>query len=166
MGCTRIKQYDCRLMINRECTRHNRCALQKFSKSSKVDLPLLDLHNLLFTLALVVLIRILTLSRFLVLEAIPDEVCMTSTSKATVVTVHTVRLLKTWPWPRLLLLRHMRSSCSLPLGWPENPSAFRFFSRWRISLWGPGNCILHQTIPRRLRTRGSSRCLPLLLSMM
>ena len=33
-------------------------------------------------------------------------------------------------------------------------------------MWGPGNGILHQRIPRWLRTRGSSWCLPLLLSMM
>ena len=33
-------------------------------------------------------------------------------------------------------------------------------------MWGPGNCILHQTIPWWLHTRGSSRCLPLLLSTM
>ena len=153
-------------MMDRKCTRHNWCALRKFSKSSKIDFPLFDLHFLLFTLALVILIRILTLGRLLISGAIPGEVRRTSTSKAAVVTIHTVGLLKTWPWPRLLLLRHMRSSYSLPLGWPENPSAFRFFSRWRISLWGPGNCILHQMIPRLLRTRGSSRCLPLLLSTM
>ena len=122
MGCTRIKQYDCRLMINREYTRHNWCAFREFSKSSKIDFPLFDLHNLLFTLALIVLIRILTLGRLLVSGAIPGEVRRTSTSKATVVTIHTVGLLKTWPWPRLLLLRHRRSNCSLLLGWPENPS--------------------------------------------
>ena len=110
-------------MMDRECTRHNWCTLRKFSKSSKVDLPLPDLHDLLFTLALVVLIRILTLGRLLVSGTIPGEVRRTSTSKATVVTIHTVRLLKAWPWPRLLLLRHRRSSCSLLLRWPENPSA-------------------------------------------
>ena len=47
------------------------------------------------------------------------------------------------------------------LGWPENPSAC-----WRISSWGPENCILHQMIPRWLHTRGSSRFLSLLLSTM
>ena len=93
MGGTRIKQYDCRLMMNREYTRHNWCALRKFSKSSKVDLPLPDLHDLLFTLALIVLIRILTFGRLLVSGAIPGEVRRTSTSKATVVTIHTVGLL-------------------------------------------------------------------------
>ena len=123
MGCTRIKQYDWRLMIDIKCTHHNWCALRKFSKSSKVDLPLFDLHYLLFTLALSVLIRILTLSGLLNLGAIPGEVRRTSTSKATVVTIHTVGLLKTWPLPRLLLLRHRRSNCSLLLGWPENRSA-------------------------------------------
>jgi len=116
MGCTRIKQYDCRLMINREYTGHNWCTLRKFSKSGKVDLPLFDLHDLLFTFALIVLIRILTLGRLLVSGTIPGEVRRTSTGKATIVTIHMVGLLKAWPWPRLLLLRHRRSSCSLLLG--------------------------------------------------
>ena len=110
-------------MINREYTRHNWCALWKFSKNGKVDLPLFDLHDLLFTLALIVLIRILTLGRLLISGAIPGKVRKTATSKAAVVTIHTVGLLKTWPWPKLLLLRHRRSSCSLLLGWPENPYA-------------------------------------------
>ena len=110
-------------MINREYTRHNWSALWKFSKNGKVDLPLFDLHDLLFTLALIVLIRILTLGRLLVSGAITGKVRRTSASEATVVTVSTVGLLKIWPWPRLLLLRHRRSSCSLLLGWPENPSA-------------------------------------------
>ena len=120
---SRIKQYNCRLMIDRKCTRHNWCALRKFGKCSKVDLPLSDLHDLFLTLALVVLIRILTLGRFLILGAIPGEVRRTFAGKATVVTIHTVGLLKIWPWPRLLLLRHRRSNCSLLLGWPENPFA-------------------------------------------
>ena len=93
MGCTRIKQYNCRLMIDRKGTRHNWCTLQKFSKGCEVNLPLFDLHDLLLTLALVVLIRILTLGRLLVSGAIPGEVRRTSTSKATVVTIHTVGLL-------------------------------------------------------------------------
>ena len=134
MGCTRIKQYDCGLMINRECTRHDWCAFRKFSKSSKVDLPLPDLHNLLFALALVVLISILALGRLLATGTIPGEVCRTSASEATIITIRTAGLLSIWPgpklllliiwpWPRLLLLRHRRSSCSLLLGWPKNPSA-------------------------------------------
>ena len=142
MGCTRIKQYNCRFMMDRKCTRHNLCALRKFSKSSKVDISLPDLHDLLLTHALVVLIRILTLGRLLVSGAITGKVRRTSASEATVVTVSTIGLLKIWPWPRLLLLRHRRSSCSLLLGWPENPSAW-----WRISLWGLGNYILHQSVP-------------------
>ena len=87
MSRTRIKQYDCRLMTDRECTCHNWCALQKFSKSSKVDLPLPDLHDLLLPLALVVLIRILTLGKLLVSGAIPGEVRRTSTSKAMVIAI-------------------------------------------------------------------------------
>ena len=109
--------------MDRECTRQNWCALRKFSKSSKVDLPLPDLHDLLLTLALVVLIKILTLGRFLVSGAIPGDVHRTSASEATVVPIHTVGLLNTWSWPRLLMLRHRRSNRSLLLGWPENPFA-------------------------------------------
>ena len=134
MGCARIKKYNCRLMIDRECTRHDWYALQKFSKSSKVDFPLSDLHNLLFFLALVVLTSILSLGRLLVTGTIPGEVCRTSASEATIITIRTAGLLSIWPWPklllliiwpwpRLLLLRHRRSNCSLLLGWPENPSA-------------------------------------------
>ena len=55
--------------------------------SAAAPFPLFDLHDLLFTLALVVLIRILTLGRLLVSWAIPGKVRRTSTSKATVVTV-------------------------------------------------------------------------------
>ena len=66
MGGTRIKQYDCRLMMNRKYTRHNWCALRKFSKNGKVNLPLPDLQDLLLTLALVVLIIILTWGRLLI----------------------------------------------------------------------------------------------------
>ena len=110
-------------MIDRKGARHNWRAFWEFSKGSKIEFPLFDLHNLLFTLALIVLIRILTLGRLLISGAIPGKVCRTSTSKAAVVTIHTVGLLKIWPWPRLLLLRHRRSGCSLLLGWPKNPSA-------------------------------------------
>ena len=39
--------------MDRKGTRHNWCALRKFSKSGKVDLPLFDLHDLLFSLALI-----------------------------------------------------------------------------------------------------------------
>ena len=80
-------------MIDRECTRHDLGALRKFSKSSKVDLPLPDLHNLLFALALVVLIRIPALGRLLVSGTSPGEVRRTSASIATVVTIWTIGLL-------------------------------------------------------------------------
>ena len=110
-------------IIDRKVTRHNWCALRKFSKSSKVDLPLFDLHDLLFTLALIILIRILTLGRLLVSGAITGKVRRTSASEATVVVICTARRLNIWPWPRLLLLRHRRSNRSLLLGWPENPFA-------------------------------------------
>ena len=121
-------------MMDRKCTRHNWCALRKFSKSSKVDLPLPDLHNLLFALALVVMSSILALGRLLVTRTIPSKVRRTSASETTIITIRTAGLLSIWPWsklllliiwpwPRLLLLRHRRSNCSLLLGWPENPSA-------------------------------------------
>ena len=110
-------------MSDRKYTRHNWGVLWEFSKGGKVDLPLPDLHDLLLTLALVVLIRILTLGRLLVSGAIPGKVRRTSTSKAMVIAIWTVGLLNIWPWPRLLLLRHRRSNRSLLLGWPENPFA-------------------------------------------
>ena len=81
-------------MIDRKGTRHNWCTLRMFSKSSEVNLSLPDLHDLLLTLALVVLIKILTLGRFLVSGAIPGKVHRTSAGKATVVTTRTVELLK------------------------------------------------------------------------
>ena len=51
-------------------------------------------NDLLFTLALIILIRILTLGRLLVSGAIPGKVRRTSTSKAAIVTIHTIGLLK------------------------------------------------------------------------
>ena len=143
MGCTRIKQYNCRLMIDRKGTRHNWCALWKFCKSSEVNPPLSDLHNLLLALALVVLLQVLTLDRLLISGTSPDEVCKTSANEAMVVATRTIGSLIIWPklllliiwpwpkhlrlviwsWPRLLLLRHRRSDYSLLLGWPENPLA-------------------------------------------
>ena len=93
MGCTRIKQYNCGLMMNRECTHHDWCALRKFSKSSKVDLSLPNLHDLLLALALVVMISILALGRLLVSGTSPGEVRRTSASIATVVTIWTIGLL-------------------------------------------------------------------------
>ena len=123
MGCTRIKQYNCRFMIDRKCTRHNWCALRKFRKSSEVNLPLPDLHDLSLAFTLVILLQILTLGRLLISGTSPGKVRKTSTLEATVVASCTVGLLIIWPWPRLLLLRHRRSDCSLLLGWPKNPSA-------------------------------------------
>ena len=51
-------------------------------------------NDLLFTLALIILIRILTLGRLLVLGAILGEVRRASTSEATIITVFTIGLLK------------------------------------------------------------------------
>ena len=96
MGYTRIKQY-CRLMIDRKCTRHYWCALWKFSKSSKINLPLFNLHDLLFTLALIILVGILALGRLLVSGAIPDEVLSTSVGIAMIVAIWTAGLLNIWP---------------------------------------------------------------------
>ena len=134
MGCTRIKQYNYWLMIDRKGTCHNWCALWKLCKSSKVNLALLHLHDLLLALAQVVLLRALTLGRLLISGTSPGKVIETSTSEATIVAIRMVELLITWswpellllviwPWPRLLLLKHRRSNGSLLLGWPDNPSA-------------------------------------------
>ena len=73
------------------------CAFREFSKSSEINLSLPDLHDSLFTFALVVMIRILTLGRLLVSGAIPDEVLSTSACIATIVAIWTVGLLNIWP---------------------------------------------------------------------
>jgi hypothetical protein len=80
-------------MIDRKYTRHNWFALREFSKSSEVNLSLPDLHDLLFTLALVVLLRILTLDRLLISRTSPGEVRETSANEATIVATCTVGLL-------------------------------------------------------------------------
>ena len=80
-------------MINRKGPRHNWCALWKFCKSSKVNLSLSYLHDLLLALALVVLLRILTLDRLLISRTSPGEVRETSTNEATIVATCTVGLL-------------------------------------------------------------------------
>ena len=68
--------------------------LRKFSKSSKVDLPL---HVLLLALALIVLVRVLVevlaRIRFLGLRTIFSKVGGTPAIEATVVTVPTTELL-------------------------------------------------------------------------
>ena len=104
MGCTRIKQYNRRPMIDRKGTRHNWCALRKFSNSSKVNLSLSYLHDLLLALALIVLLRVMTLGKLLISGTSPGKVRKTSTLEATVVASCTVGLLIIWPWPKLLLL--------------------------------------------------------------
>jgi len=58
-----------------------------FSKSSEVNLSLPDLHDWLFTLALVILIRILTLSRLLISGTIPGKVRRTSASEAAIIVI-------------------------------------------------------------------------------
>ena len=61
-------------MSDRKYTRHNWGVLWEFSKGGKVDLPLPDLHNLLLTLALIVLVGVLARKRFLWLGAISGKV--------------------------------------------------------------------------------------------
>ena len=61
-------------MSDRKYTRHNWGVLWEFSKGGKVDLPLPDLHNLLLTLALIVLVVVLARKRFLGLRAISSKV--------------------------------------------------------------------------------------------
>ena len=61
-------------MSDRKYTRHNWGVLWEFSKGGKVDLPLPDLHNLLLTLALIVLVGVLARKRFLGLRAISSKV--------------------------------------------------------------------------------------------
>ena len=80
-------------MIDRKSPRHNWCTLREFCKSGEIDLSLSHLHNLLFALALVVLLRVLILSRLLISGTSPGEEIETSTSEATIVAIHTVGLL-------------------------------------------------------------------------
>ena len=65
-------------MSDRKYTRHNWGVLWEFSKGGKVDLPLPDLHNLLLTLALIILVKVLVgvlaQKRFLELRAISSKV--------------------------------------------------------------------------------------------
>ena len=147
--------------MDRKITRHNWCVLREFSEGSKIDPSLLIFHHLLFAF---VLVGVLTRKRFLGLRAIFSKVWGTSAIKTTVVVLPLIELSIIWPWTRLLLLlllRHWDSSCSLLLRWPKNPFAWCSFPRW-----GFGSCILHQTIPWWLCTRGSSRWLRLLPSTM
>ena len=98
--------------------------LWKCSKSSKVNFLLSDLHFLLLSLALIVLVRILFWIRFLGLRAIFGKMQGTAAIKTTVVVLPLIKLSIIWPWTRLLLLLgHRKSGCSLLLGWPENPFA-------------------------------------------
>ena len=64
------------------------------------------LHNLLLALALalVVLLRVLTLGRLLILGTSLGEVCKTSANEAMVVIIYMIGVLIIWPWPKLLLL--------------------------------------------------------------
>ena len=84
-------------MIDIECTRHNWCAFWKFCKSSKINLSLSHLHNLLLALALVVLLQVLILGRILISGTSPGKVIETSTSEAMIVAIRTVGLLIIWP---------------------------------------------------------------------
>jgi hypothetical protein len=52
MSCTRIKKYNCGLMVYNESTRHYWCTLGQFGESCEIHPPLADLHNLLLALAL------------------------------------------------------------------------------------------------------------------
>ena len=74
------------------------------SSARVVNLALSHLHDLLLALALVVLLRVLTLGRLLISGKSPGEVQKTSANEATVVAICTVELLIIWPWPKLLLL--------------------------------------------------------------
>jgi hypothetical protein len=54
MSCTRIKKYNCGLIVYSKCTHHEWCTLRKFGESCKIHPPLANLHNLLLALALAV----------------------------------------------------------------------------------------------------------------
>src|SRR6185503_13066877 len=162
MRCTRIKQYDCGFIVDRESTRHYWCSCWKVCKSSEVHSPLPDLHHLPLALAfVVVLVGVLPWIIPSGLRTILGKVRSTAAVEASIITIPTIELWDIWPWTKLLLLlllllllrlllRHWRSESSLLLRRPKDKPA-----HWGISLWRPRWSILHQAIPRWLGTRGS-----------
>ena len=150
--------------MDRESTRHYWCSFWKVCESGEVNSPLPDLHHLPLALALVVvLVGVLPWIIPSGLRTILGKVRSTAAVETSIITIPTIELWGIRPWAKLLLLllllRHWRSESSLLLGRPKDKPA-----HWGISLWRSGWSVLHQMIPRWLRTRGSSWCPPLLLS--
>jgi hypothetical protein len=147
-------------MVNRKCTRHDRSSIWKFRQSGEVNPPLTDLHHRLLSLILVSLVGALPLIEFPRPRAISNKMIRTSAIVATIVVALRWHLRNIWPLARLLCLLwwHRRSELPLLLRRPKNQS-----SRRGITLWCSGRRIGNNPIPRWLRTRGSSRVLPLLL---
>ena len=83
-GCTRIKQYNCRRVMDRKCTCHHRCSFKKLCKHGEINLPLFDLNGLLLALVLIVLTRILTFIGPSGLRTFSSKMIGTPTVKVTV----------------------------------------------------------------------------------
>jgi len=144
--------------------RHYQCSLRKISQTGEVESALPNLDSLLLAFVLIFSVESLPLglSR---LGAHLSKVTRAPTLETAVVVVRVSCLLSFRPWagmlllwwykPRLLLLLLLllrRSNNPMPL----------LRGLLRKCSWG----ILHNTIPRCWSTRGSSRCLPLLVSTM
>jgi hypothetical protein len=150
-------------MVNRKCTRHDGSSIWKFCQSSEVNPSLTDLHYRLLALVLISLSRALPGIRLLGPRTISDEMIRTPAIEIAIIAASLWHLLNIWPRARWLCLlrRNGRSIPSLLLGWPENQS-----TRWGILPWCSERRVGNNPIPRWLSTRGSSRSLPLFLSMM
>jgi hypothetical protein len=151
-------------MVDRESTRHYWRTLGEFGESGEVHSSLADLYHLLLTLDLAVRVGCLPLERSSGLRAILNEMGQAAIVETMIVVVSLVGRWKARPRALLLLLLGLWCQRSIELsllGWSGYPSAGYIVSR-RCS----GSGVLDQPIPWRLRRRGSSGCLPFLLSPM
>jgi hypothetical protein len=150
-------------VVDRECTRHDGSSIRKLCKCSEINPSLPDLHHRFLALVLVTLGGTLPRIWFLGPRTITDKMIRTPAIEIVIIAVSLLHLLNIWPRARLLRLlqRNRRSVPSLLLGRPENQS-----TSWGISLRCSGRCVRNNPVPRWLSTRGSSRVLPLFLSMM
>jgi hypothetical protein len=143
-------------------TRHYWRTLGEFGESGEVHPSLADLYHLLLALDLVVRVGCLPLERSSGLGAILNEMGWAAAIEIMIVVVSLVGRRKAQPRALLLLLLGLWCQWSIKsslLGWSGYPSAWYTVSR-RCS----GSGVLDQSIPWQLRGRGSSGCLPFLLS--
>src|SRR6185369_4851340 len=104
MRCTRIKQYDCGFIVDRESTRHYWCSCWKVCKSGEIDSPLSDLHHLSLALALVVVLDgVLPWIIPSLLWTILGKMRSTATVETSIITIPTIELWCIRPRAKLLL---------------------------------------------------------------